>query len=219
MEQGKAQWREVKLGLRGLETAEVAEGLAAGAGRVQAARSQSAVDGRAARDGAQDCAMNLAAQDIRHNVGRFLLTALGIGLLLMLVLGMGGIYQGLVFEATQLVDDIGADLWVVQKSTRGPFAEVSRIPANLEFRLSAVPGVQSAKSFVAHTIQREHRGKPIRMFVQGLDWPRRQGRMAAAGRRASAGARALRDDCRPGTWAWNWATGFRWARTFTPWWA
>ena len=36
--------------------------------------------------------MNLAAQDIRHNLGRFVLTALGIGLLLMLVLGMGGIY-------------------------------------------------------------------------------------------------------------------------------
>jgi HlyD family secretion protein len=31
IEQGKAQWREVKLGLRGLESAEVTEGLAAGA--------------------------------------------------------------------------------------------------------------------------------------------------------------------------------------------
>jgi HlyD family secretion protein len=30
IEQGKAKWREVKLGLRGLETAEVAEGLATG---------------------------------------------------------------------------------------------------------------------------------------------------------------------------------------------
>jgi putative ABC transport system permease protein len=115
--------------------------------------------------------MNLAAQDIRHNAGRFALTALGIGLLLMLVLGMGGIYQGLVFEATQLVDEIGADFWVVQKNTRGPFAEISRLPANLEFRLMAVPGVQSANTFVSHTIQREHQDKPFRMFVQGLDWP------------------------------------------------
>jgi len=133
--------------------------------------------------------MNLAAQDIRHNVGRFVLTALGIGLLLMLVLGMGGIYQGLVFEATQLVDDVGADLWVVQKNTRGPFAEVSRIPANLEFRLAAVPGVQRAQSFVAHTIQREYRGKPFRMFVQGLDWPEDKGEWLrlAAGRPLAQG--------------------------------
>ncbi len=115
--------------------------------------------------------MNLAAQDIRHNLGRFALTAVGIGLLLMLVLGMSGIYQGLVFEATQLVDDIGGDLWVVQRNTRGPFAEVSRVPASLQHRLLAVPSVRSARSFVAHTVQRERGDKPLRMFVQGLDWP------------------------------------------------
>lgn len=120
--------------------------------------------------------MNLAAQDIRHNVGRFVLTALGIGLLLMLVLGMSGIYQGLVFEATQLVDEVGADFWVVQKNTRGPFAEISRVPANVQYRLLAVPGVQSAQTFVSHTIQRELHGKPLRMFVQGLDWPDDTGR-------------------------------------------
>ena len=119
--------------------------------------------------------MNLAAQDIRHNLGRFVLTALGIGLLLMLVLGMGGIYQGLTFEATQLVDEVGTDFWVVQRDTRGPFAEVSRLPANLQFRLLAVPGVQSARGFVSHTVQREALGRAFRMFVQGLDWPEDKG--------------------------------------------
>ncbi len=119
--------------------------------------------------------MNLAAHDIRHNVGRFALTAAGIGLLLMLVLGMSGIYRGLVFEATQLVDSIGGDLWVVQKDTRGPFAEVSRLPPNVAFRLRAVPGVAGASAFVSHTIQREHGGRPLRMFVQGLDWPEDRG--------------------------------------------
>lgn len=119
--------------------------------------------------------MNLAVRDIRHNVGRFALTTVGIGLLLMIVMGMGGIYRGLIFEATLLVDQVGADLWVVQGSTRGPFAEVSRIPANLEDRVRAVPGVASARRFVSHTIQREHRGQPLRMVVQGLSWPEDKG--------------------------------------------
>jgi putative ABC transport system permease protein len=119
--------------------------------------------------------MNLAVRDIRHNVGRFALTTVGIGLLLMIVMGMGGIYRGLIFEATLLVDQVGADLWVVQGSTRGPFAEVSRIPANLEDRVRAVPGVASARRFVSHTIQREHRGRPLRMVVQGLSWPEDKG--------------------------------------------
>jgi putative ABC transport system permease protein len=115
--------------------------------------------------------MNLAAQDIRHNGGRFALTATGIGLLLMLVLGMGGIYSGLVHEATLLVDRLEADLWVVQRDTRGPFAELSRVPANLVSRVEAVPGVARARRFVFHTIQRERGGQPWRFSVQGLDWP------------------------------------------------
>ncbi len=86
--------------------------------------------------------MNLALRDIRHNLSRFLLTALGIGMLLMIVMAMGGIYQGLIEDATLLIDSIGADLWVVQYGTRGPFAEISRIPRNLEDRLQAVPGSQ-----------------------------------------------------------------------------
>ena len=119
--------------------------------------------------------MNLAVRDIRHNLGRFALTTVGIGLLLMIVMGMGGIYRGLIYEATLLVDLVGADLWVVQGSTRGPFAEVSRIPANLEDRVRAVPGVADARHFVSHTIQREHRGLPLRMVVQGLSWPEDKG--------------------------------------------
>ena len=119
--------------------------------------------------------MNLAAKDIRHNFGRFALTTVGIGLLLMIVMGMGGIYRGLIREATLLVEAIGADLWLVQGSTRGPFAEVSRVPATLEDRARAVPGVAAARRFVSHTIQREHRGRPLRMVVQGLAWPEDRG--------------------------------------------
>lgn len=119
--------------------------------------------------------MNLAVRDIRHNAGRFAFTSVGIGLLLMIVMGMGGIYRGLIHEATLLVDRVGADLWIVQGSTRGPFAEVSRIPANLEDRVRSVPGVAEARRFVSHTIQREHNGTPLRMVVQGLSWPEDRG--------------------------------------------
>ncbi len=115
--------------------------------------------------------MNLALKDIRHHFARFVLTTIGIGLLLMIVMGMGGIYRGLIREATLLIDSIGADLWVVQGGTRGPFAEVSRVPANLEDRALAVPGVAQARRYVSHTIQREHRGRPLRFVVQGLAWP------------------------------------------------
>jgi len=119
--------------------------------------------------------MNLAIRDIRHKLSRFLLTAVGIGLLLMIVMGMAGIYQGLSEDALSFLERTKTDLWVVQRGTRGPFAEISRIPWNLEDRVYAVTGVAKARAFVSHTIQREYQGKPLRMVVQGLAWPQDDG--------------------------------------------
>jgi len=115
--------------------------------------------------------MNLAVKDIRHNLGRFIFTSIGIGMLLMIVMGMGGIYRGIIEDATLLIDNIGADVWIVQHNTRGPFAELSRVPQNLVYRALAIPGVISCRNFVQHTIQRENKGKRLRMTVVGLDWP------------------------------------------------
>ena len=128
--------------------------------------------------------MNLAVRDIRHSLGRFILTTIGVGMLLMVVMGMGGIYRGLVDDALVVTRGVGADLWVVQRDTRGPFAEVSRLPRSLVDRVAAVPGVLDAREFVFHTIQREREGTPLRMGVLGLGWPvdKGQGLPLIAGR-------------------------------------
>lgn len=119
--------------------------------------------------------MNLAIKDVQHNLGRFIMTAVGIGMMLMIVMGMAGIYRGLIEDATLIVERIGGDLWVVQRDTRGPFAEVSRVPRTLVYRVEAVPGIDSAREFVFHTIQRLHAGKPLRMSILGLSWPADKG--------------------------------------------
>ena len=119
--------------------------------------------------------MNLAVEDIRHNIGRFLLTGVGIGMLLMMVMGMLGIYRGLIQDATLLIERIDADLWVVQLHTRGPFAELSRVPRNLVDRVAAVPGVVQAREFVYHTIQRANEGRSLRIGVLGVSWPTDKG--------------------------------------------
>lgn len=119
--------------------------------------------------------MNLAFKDIRHNLGRFSLTTLGVGMLLMVVMGMGGIYRGIIEDATLLIDRIQADLWIVQRDTRGPFAELSRVASTLVDRARAVPGVQSSREFVYHTVQRERAGTPLRIAVLGLSWPTDKG--------------------------------------------
>jgi len=97
--------------------------------------------------------VNLAFRDVRHRLGRFLLTALGVGLLLGTVMAMGGIYRGLVEDALSLVRAPGADLWVVQKDTNGPFAEASRVPEDLSRVIRTVPGVREASPVAFQSLQ------------------------------------------------------------------
>jgi putative ABC transport system permease protein len=93
----------------------------------------------------------------------------------MVVMGMRGVYRGVEEDATFLIENVGADLWVVQGQTRGPFAELSRVPRTLRDRVAAVPGIQRASECLYFTIQRQHAGKELRMPIFGLDWPTDKG--------------------------------------------
>ena len=111
--------------------------------------------------------MNLALRDVRYRLGRFLLTALGLGLLLATVMTKDGVYQGLVVEALSIVRASGADLWVVQKGTNGPFAETSRIPDDVYRMIRAVPGVREASPVAFQSLQFKVGPKPFRVQLIG----------------------------------------------------
>lgn len=119
--------------------------------------------------------MNLAVRDLRHQIRRFVATSVGLGLLFSVVLAMGGIYRGLVEDATVLVDRMDADIWIVQRGTHGPFAERSTLPLAVESRARVVPGVAWAASFTTTTLQPMHRGRVLRTSLVGLAWPARRG--------------------------------------------
>jgi len=113
--------------------------------------------------------MNLAIRDINYHRGRFILTSIGLGLLLGVVLSMGGIYRGLIADALSILDATGADIWVVQQDTNGPFAESSRIQEDIRYRMALVPGVAQASPLSFQTVQIDRMGKPFRFFVIGYD--------------------------------------------------
>ncbi len=102
--------------------------------------------------------MNLALRDLRHNLGRFLLTCVGLGLLLGVALAMVGIYGGVVEEALSLARNMRADLWVVEGGSRGPFAEASRIPGDVREAVARLPGVREAGSLTFQTVEARHAG-------------------------------------------------------------
>ncbi|WP_291298618.1 FtsX-like permease family protein [Elioraea sp.] len=133
--------------------------------------------------------MNLALRDIRHRLGRFLITCVGVGLLLSVALAMVGIYQGVVAEALTLTRSLGADLWVVEAGTRGPFAEASRVPGDVREIVARVPGVAAAGAVTLRTAEMAAPGRIIRAQLLGYEPGRPGGPSAIAAGRGLGGAR------------------------------
>lgn len=113
--------------------------------------------------------MNLAMRDIRHNLGRFLLTCLGLSLLLGIVLSMIGIYRGLVDDALVLVRAPDGDLWIVESDTRGPFAESSQIPEDTREAIARLAGVRAAGAVTYQSVEAEQGGRKVRLYVVGYE--------------------------------------------------
>jgi len=113
--------------------------------------------------------MNLAYRDVRHNLFRFLLTCLGLSLLMAVVLSMIGIYNGLVVDALTIARAPVADLWVVESGTRGPFAEASAIPGDTREAIARLHGVTEAGSVTYQTVEGEFASRKLRLYVVGYE--------------------------------------------------
>lgn len=112
--------------------------------------------------------ISLAGRDILHSWGKFVLTGMGLGLLIGVTLSMAGIYRGMVEDAKVLLDNSGADLWVVQQDTLGPYAESSTIPDDLYRSLLGMEGVAKAANVTYLTMQVRYDGGDVRAMVVGV---------------------------------------------------
>lgn len=113
--------------------------------------------------------INLAKRDIEHTLGKFIVTAMGVGMLLGIVLIMIGVYRGMMVEAEVLLEDIGADMWIVQENTLGPFAESSRVHRDLKDIIRVVKGIKKSEAMTFQNIQLPRPGKPVRVVAVGYD--------------------------------------------------
>ncbi|MBY0360261.1 MAG: ABC transporter permease [Phreatobacter sp.] len=113
--------------------------------------------------------ISLAGRDILHDWGKFVFTGIGLGLLIGVTLTMAGVYRGMVDDAQAMLDNSGADLWVVQKDTLGPYAEPSSIPDDIDRSIRTMRGVDRAANVTYLTMQIDHAGSDVRVMVVGID--------------------------------------------------
>ena len=112
--------------------------------------------------------ISLAGRDILHAWGKFVFTGVGLGLLIGVTLTMAGVYRGMVDDAKALLDNSGADLWVVQKDTLGPYAEPSSVYDDVYRAVLGMPGVERAANVTYLTMQVRRGESDVRAMVVGV---------------------------------------------------
>ena len=113
--------------------------------------------------------ISLAGRDILHSWPKFVLTGIGLGLLIGVTLTMAGVYRGMVDDALMLLNNSGADLWVVQKDTQGPYAESSSLRDDVYRSVSGMPGVARAANVTYLTMQVRRDNTDVRAMVVGVE--------------------------------------------------
>ena len=112
--------------------------------------------------------ISLAGRDILHAWGKFIFTGGGLGLLIGVTLTMAGVYRGMVDDAKVLLDNSGADLWVVQKDTLGPYAEPSSLYDDVYRGILGMPGVARAANVTYFTMQVRQGERDVRTMIVGV---------------------------------------------------
>lgn len=113
--------------------------------------------------------ISLAGRDILHSWSKFVLTGIGLGLLIGVTLTMAGVYRGMVDDAKALLNNSGADLWVVQQGTQGPYAESSSIHDDVYRSLLSLQGVARAANVTYLTMQVRLNNTDVRAMVVGFE--------------------------------------------------
>lgn len=113
--------------------------------------------------------INLARRDVANHLGRYLLTGIGLGLLIGVTLTMAGVYRGMVDDAKVLLHAVRADIWVVQQNTLGPFAEPSSLQDDAYRSILGLPGVAETGNVAYLTMQVNRGGKDVRVMVAGFE--------------------------------------------------
>ncbi|KZS65680.1 ABC transporter permease [Mycobacterium pseudokansasii] len=131
--------------------------------------------------------MIVAVKNLVAERARLVFSVLGVGIAVLLVLVISGIFVGTTNQVATYIDHSRGAVWVVQPGVSQMFKAVSWLPADGRDRLPTVPGVQSADPILGQPSDFVHNGTQTAYFVVGYDtrtgvggpWSLAQGRNVA----------------------------------------
>jgi len=112
--------------------------------------------------------LTTALRDMQWRLRRFIIAAIGTGMVFALTLIITGLTHGFRVEAQRVVDSLGIDTYLIQVGAVGPFMGSSRFPEAETQAIARLPGVESAIPVVyGNTILQDPRS-PQNVNVYGV---------------------------------------------------
>lgn len=109
-----------------------------------------------------------ALRDMQWRQRRFIVAAVGTGMVFAMTLILTGLTLGFRVEAQHVVDSIGIDTYLIKTGAVGPFMGSSRFPEAETQSVARLPGVESAIPVVYGNIILQDRRSPENVNVYGL---------------------------------------------------
>jgi putative ABC transport system permease protein len=111
----------------------------------------------------------LALKSLLQERTKFLITIGGVAFSVLLIVMLGGLYQGWNTMMGAYVASIEADLWVEQKGVGDMYHTLSFLPDDLEAELEATSGVKAAYPYLSRAVRFELNGEDVTLFLVGLN--------------------------------------------------
>ena len=109
-----------------------------------------------------------ALRDIQWRRRRFIIAAVGTGMVFAMTLIITGLMTGTRVEAQRLVDSIGIDRYLIKAGAVGPFIGSSRFPAAETREVARLPGIESAIPVVYGNTILQDRRSPENLNIYGV---------------------------------------------------
>jgi putative ABC transport system permease protein len=113
--------------------------------------------------------VSVAVRKLLAEKVRFGLSVLGVGVAVLLVLMMSGIFVGTTRQVTTYIDHSRDAVWVMQPGVSQMFKSVSWLPDADRAKLTAVPEIASAEPILGLPSDFVHNGTHTAFFVVGYD--------------------------------------------------
>ena len=109
-----------------------------------------------------------ALRDMQWRLRRFIIAAVGTGMVFAMTLILTGVMTGTRVEAQRLVDSIGIDRYLIKAGAVGPFIGSSRFPEFETREVAQLPGVEAAIPVVYSNIIMQDPRSPENVNIYGL---------------------------------------------------